>query len=59
MEFIGCLYTPNAVLFSAPYIPAGMIRFRWNPPESTGMGQESTGMGPESTGIMAFLQEWN
>ena len=29
-----------------------MTGFRWNPPESTGMGQESTE-------INAFLQEWD
>jgi hypothetical protein len=35
---------PNAVLLTAPQIPAGMTRFRRIP-------QESTGMRPESAGI--------
>ena len=47
----------QAVLLTAPQIPAGMTRFRWNGPESTGMRLESTGMGLESTGMNAFLQE--
>ena len=47
----------QAVLLTAPQIPAGMTGFRWNGPESTGMRLESTGMGLESTGMNAFLQE--
>jgi hypothetical protein len=36
-----CIHT---VLITAPYIPAGMTRIRWNPLESTGMRLESAGM---------------
>ena len=41
----------QAVLLTAPQIPAGMTRFHWNPLESTRMRLESTGMGLESTGM--------
>ena len=34
----------SSVLYSAPPIPAGILR---NPQESAGMGPESTGMGQE------------
>ena len=46
-----------ALLLHAPYIPAGMTRFLWNPQESTGTRLESTGIRQESTGITVFLQE--
>ena len=42
----------EAVLFTAPQIPAGMTGFHRNPVESSGMGPESSGIHWNRTGIL-------
>ena len=41
----------HAVLYTAPYIPAEIQSFLWNPVESSGIRLEPTGMRLESTGM--------